>query len=501
MNTIPKSRLAWVLLGASAICLAGLTLFSIYREEQSNTQRRTDLIEQQRLRLSEKLATYFTEIQLQLGKQLVSFHQEGLENKLVQWADATPLVHEARLHGPHQEIGPILSDGISKVINLESPDTPSILRAGYYQDNKEIALHEEGTIEPILFWSYRKDSSSPHWILGHRMAKNQPLSIAKLDTDALSSAFQSLLDQLAVPNLETTISSKPGKQSYELSSILPGHFLNLSLAPNPNRLRLNTLSYSIVILTLVIGVLSGILISRQVAGECREALRKTTFVSQISHEFKTPLTNISLYSDLLTNEKTPAEKRHKYLDTINRESHRLSEMVDNILTLNAIEAGKKKYRIQAFDLGDTIASIIADYQAILGASDIRLQWTQPNGVLRVKFDPAALRQILVNLLDNARKYAADGKTVRIGFVSTDPCQIFIEDEGPGIPPALHKKVFEAFYQKQSTLVDKSPGAGIGLGISRQMARDCQGDLSLDTTYTSGARFILELPLANTSPKS
>ncbi|MDQ8181912.1 HAMP domain-containing sensor histidine kinase [Pelagicoccus sp. SDUM812005] len=495
MNRLSNPTLAWILLGASALTLAALTLFSIYREEKGDAQRRAELIEQQQTRLTEKLASYLSEIQLQTGRSLVAFHQEGLPGKLRQWSQGDPLISDAYPLPPHTDWQPLLHAESPQIIHLESPDAPSALRSGYYQDNKEIALREEGAIEPILFWYFDRQAEPPSWTAGHRIAKGQPMRIVKLDTATLRTAFQTLLAELAIPDLKTEITPATADQENSLSDILPGYALTLTLAPNPDRKLLNTLSYTVVGLTLAIGILCGILIARRTAKERHEALRKTTFVSQISHEFKTPLTNISLYSDLLANEGIPPEKRSKYLDTISRESLRLSELVDNILALNAIESGKKKYKIKELPLHETIEAILADYTPTLQAADMQATWIRLDSPLSVRFDPAALRQILLNLLDNARKYAAAGKQIQISCAQTDRCVLRIEDKGPGIPSHLRQKIFEAFYQKQSTLTEKSPGAGIGLSLSRRMARDCQGELSLDSNYSQGARFLLEIPLA------
>lgn len=494
MNRFSTPTLAWTLLGVSAICLAALTLFSIYREEQGNTQRRSELLSQQQIRLTEKLADYFSKIQLQTARRLVSFHNEGLQIKLDQWQKSDPLIENVRISPPQADLQTFLNTTNLSTLYLESPDAPSSLRNGYYQDNKEIALRQEGRIDPIIFWYFEANEPSPSWTVGHRVAKGQAIRIAKLDTEALISAFGSLLNELAIPGLHSQVTLASIDDRSEIANILPGYALKLTLEPNSERKKLNTLSYSIVTLTLAIGILCSVLIARQTANERREALRKTTFVSQISHEFKTPLTSISLYSDLLSNDSLPIDKRNKYLDTISRESLRLSEMVDNILALNAIESGKKKYRIRTLDLSETVSSILSDYQPTLESSGIQINWARPSSPAKVRFDPAALRQILLNLLDNARKYAGDGKVIELRIATGESCQLIVQDDGPGVPTSLREQIFETFFQQQKTLIDKSPGAGIGLSISRRLARDCQGDLKLDASYKQGARFVLELPL-------
>ncbi len=488
-------NLAWILLGASALTLAALTLFSIYREEKGNAQRRADLIAQQQNRLTDKLSSYLSEIQVQTARRLTSIHKEALASKLQRWSRSDPLISEAYPLPPHDDWQSLLHAQSPDIFHLESPDAPSGLRNGFYQDNKEIALNEEGSIDPILFWYFDHQALTPAWTVGHRIAKGQPISIAKLDTPTLVAAFETLLAQLAIPNLSTEITPANSANENTLSTILPGYALQLTLAPNPDQKLLNTLSYTVVTLTLAIGVLCGFLIARQTAKERNDALRKTNFVSQISHEFKTPLTNISLYSDLLTNEGLTKEKRNKYLDTVSRESLRLSELVDNILALNSIESGKKKYNLQKLAIDDIIESTLADYSPTLTAANMQVDWGRPHSSTFARFDPAALRQIILNLLDNARKYAASGKTIKIRLTKTESCQLTIEDQGPGVPAHLRQKIFEPFYQKQSTLTAKSPGAGIGLSLSRRLALDCHGDLSLDHTYTSGARFLLEIPLS------
>lgn len=175
MKPTRKSQLAWLLLGISALSLAALAVFSIYREKRSDAQRRADLISQHQIRLTEKLSAYFSEIQLQTARQLIGFHQEGLDSQLERWVQADPLIGSVSLIDPPADLTDYLNSPNAQLIALESPDTPSTLRSGYYQDNKEIALYEENVVDPILFWTYQSKTNPPAWIVGHRMAKGQAL--------------------------------------------------------------------------------------------------------------------------------------------------------------------------------------------------------------------------------------------------------------------------------------------------------------------------------------
>jgi len=500
VNTRIKTRITWTFLILCSATLAFLAIFSLYREYTLRQDRQTEILQDHSDNLSQQLLTYFEEIKLQSARQLIAFHEEGLAPRLKRWKESNPLVHEAVSLPANQQFPSNLDTALVESIDLDAPDTPSVLRSGYYLDNKEIALYENGATSPILFWTFQPEDTVFSWSLAHRLAPERPIRTATLSNEQLTQVFNRFIEQTKSPSFNSAVvpEREAKNNNWQLLSELPqlpGYVLTISTTGENQTPWYSLYGVLLILLCVILGTLCIVLISRQTKKERQEALQKSNFVSQISHEFKTPLTSISLYADLLAEESNTKFDRSKLLETISRESHRLSDLVDNILALNALEKGKKQYRIQTIDAVETVSSSVEDYMASFAQHGLQLEWARPHSPIKARFDPASLRQILLNLLDNARKYAASGKKVSISIQQKDTiCSIAVSDFGPGIPKDDAKSIFESFYQKSSTLTQKSPGVGIGLSLSRKLARDCGGDLTLDKTYNSGARFLIHLPL-------
>lgn len=500
------TRLTWIFLILSSLTLAFFAIFSLYREHSIRQERRAEVLLDHSENLNQQLTAYLDEIKLQSARQLIGFHEEGLTQSLERWNDSNALIHHTLVRPSDPEFPQNLDTSPVETIDLDAPDTPSSLRSGFYFDNKEIALFENGGSQPILVWEFDQDNTDQSWTLSHRIAPSRQIRMANLSNVELASAFNRFIEQTKSPSFNSKVVAhgpETNGSPETLSTLiqLPGYMLITTIegdAPTP---WYSVYGVLLISLCLILGTLCIVLIFKQTQKEREEALLKTNFVSQISHEFKTPLTSISLYADLLAEDSNPKLDRPKLLETISRESHRLSDLVDNILALNALESGKKQYRPRTFDAVDAVKASIEDYSASFAQKKLELEWAGHDQPIHVHFDPANLRQILLNILDNSRKYASEGKKVNVSIQKMGTfCIITITDYGPGIPEDNAEKIFDSFYQISSTLTKKSPGAGIGLSLSRRLARDCGGDLALDKSYRDGARFIIQLPLSPSSTK-
>jgi len=224
----------------------------------------------------------------------------------------------------------------------------------------------------------------------------------------------------------------------------------------------------------------------------RTALQKTSFVSNVSHEFKTPLTTLRLYSELLLEGRIHDEaKRERYLRTLRDESDRLARLVHNVLDFSRLEMGRKAPQPADLDLSELLQSVFSSLQERFDAAGMRV--TLPEGPLPVRADPDAANRILLNLLDNALKYAASGKALAI---RAEPrgrlLEIDFADRGPGIPRRFRRKLFQPFSQADDRITRESGGTGLGLHLARRLARDNGGDLTLIDTPV-GACFRWTLP--------
>ncbi|MES2947772.1 MAG: HAMP domain-containing sensor histidine kinase [Pseudomonadota bacterium] len=234
--------------------------------------------------------------------------------------------------------------------------------------------------------------------------------------------------------------------------------------------------------------------------ELRTAQQRVNFVNQVSHELKTPLTNIRMYAELLEAEvadgfadapEQDGAKAHQYIGVITTESQRLSRLIANVLSLGQSQKSQLRLALQPARVDDVVARCVAAFQPALDAKGIAVQVDAHAGA-QVQLDPEALEQILNNLVSNVEKYAASGGAIHISsHQSEDVSTVEVRDFGPGITPQDRSRIFEPFYRVSSRLTDGVSGTGIGLGIARDLARLHGGDL-VAQDVAKGASFQLTL---------
>jgi signal transduction histidine kinase len=230
---------------------------------------------------------------------------------------------------------------------------------------------------------------------------------------------------------------------------------------------------------------------REYTQTARLARQQVDFVSQVSHELKTPLTNITLYAELLKEELSELdEDGMRYIDVIVNESGRLSRLIQNILSF----AHAPKIHLQPVDVNAAMARVVQSFTPSFQARGLTLTLRMPEGVV-VESDVDRLTQIVSNFLSNAEKYAAAGKRVDLVVeVLGDGVEIRVRDYGPGLSEKEAKLVFQPFYRVHSALTEGVSGAGIGLTIARQMAETLGGEILIDR-FTPGVQFTLRLGAA------
>lgn len=247
----------------------------------------------------------------------------------------------------------------------------------------------------------------------------------------------------------------------------------------------------------VVAILAGgSLLLRQARRSEAEAQQKTSFVANVSHEFKTPLTSIRLYAELLEQGRVNDEtKRSDYLRTIARETQRLARLVNNALDFSRLEQGRKKYHLEKLDLSAELIRIVDTQQLRLAELPLAVQLDLPPDFFQEMIDRDAFEQIVLNLLDNACKYAAPGGVLSLQLRRglNHEAILSVADRGPGVPLAHRERIFEKFHRVDETLIAEKTGAGLGLSIARQLARGMRGNLLYEPREGGGAVFILTLP--------
>lgn len=270
-----------------------------------------------------------------------------------------------------------------------------------------------------------------------------------------------------------------------------------ALAPDRYRFRLLG---TVLLLLLVCSFVSGAVVLLRAARRARrEALAKTDFISNVSHELKTPLTTISLCAELGEMGGLSAEEARSAFKSIGMEASRLRRMVEEVLNFSRLERGRKSYRIETIDLGD-LASEVAQLVKDRFVQGLEVE----KGVFLARGDRDAVRQIFVNLLDNAAKYAAAQGVVEIGFTRSETGHevcASVRDHGPGVAPEDREKVFARFWRGDDSTTSTVGGNGLGLSISRALAEGMGGRLELSGESSPGCKFVLTLPSADEQRKA
>jgi signal transduction histidine kinase len=263
--------------------------------------------------------------------------------------------------------------------------------------------------------------------------------------------------------------------------------------------------WSILHMSLGIAWMGVLLATFAVAMVLRRTLelnqRRGAFVSAVTHELRTPLTTFRLYTEMLNEGMvTDGAKQKKYFATLHGEAERLSHLVENVLMYAQLEnnrgGAERIENVRLADLKERIAPSLSD-RAVQSGMELIIEMEDAAGNALVRADISAVERILFNLVDNAGKYGrADqnsGVLMSIELIN-GRAALSVRDHGSGIPPHMQKKLFMPFSKSASEAANSAPGVGLGLSISRGLARQMHGDLVLDKGIADGARFVLTLPL-------
>lgn len=231
--------------------------------------------------------------------------------------------------------------------------------------------------------------------------------------------------------------------------------------------------------------------ARRVAEDAQSI--KNDFVAMVSHELRTPLTSIAGFSSTLLEswKELPPAEVEEFLAIIAKQSQYLGDLVEDVLVIPRLEAGRLRFHPVMFDLG----AVIRDVSVMLFApgSGRRAHVSIPEGV-RVYGDPKRVHQVLRNLMENARKYGGDDVLVE-GFDYGDHFVVVVSDNGTGVPDPSVQKIFEHFEQVSKGDARSSSGIGLGLPIARRLARAMGGDVWYERRFPTGSRFCLSLTVS------
>lgn len=356
----------------------------------------------------------------------------------------------------------------------------------------------------VAYGDIREGAVTPLWIEGSlflvrrvELGGQEYLQGSWLDWPSIREwLLEDVRDLLPNARLAAIGSEGGAEQTRRLAS-LPVHLIAGSI-PVP-RDAADTFPVGLVLGITWLGLLSAAVAAIALLfGTIALSERRATFVSSVTHELRTPLTTFRMYSEMLAEGMVTDEAQRKvYLETLKREAVRLGHLVENVLAFARIERGRHTGRIETLELAGLLERIGERLTDRAKQADMSLVVEEPPPALAIVADATALEQILFNLVDNACKYAATAteRTITLAVEpSRDHVALWVRDHGPGIPKAERRRLFSPFSKSAQRAALTAPGVGLGLALSRRLARAMGGDLSLEAR-TEGASFLLTLPRA------
>ena len=249
----------------------------------------------------------------------------------------------------------------------------------------------------------------------------------------------------------------------------------------------------VIIVVLDAVLLTGIwAVYRSVRREMEFVRLKSDFVSNVSHDLRTPLALIRMYAETLALGRLPGEeKKREYYRTIVKETERLTHLVNNLLNFSRLEAGRRAYTFSPLDLNPTVRGVLDSFSPHLGIEGFSPLVSLDPAIPLIQADAEAVQEVLINILDNAIKYSGTEKFLRVSTgLRPDGVFVEIQDHGRGIPPEYRESVFDTFFRIPSPEDPGKKGSGLGLSIARHIMEAHGGKIELTSIPGKGSTFTL-----------
>lgn len=257
----------------------------------------------------------------------------------------------------------------------------------------------------------------------------------------------------------------------------------------------------ILILAMAVVLFGGLLFTwRSVNREIELARLKSDFVSNVSHELKTPLALIRLFAETLEMGRVRGpEKMQEYYATIRKESERLTGLINNLLDFSRIEAGGKQYRFEKTDLASLVGQTLETCRYQIDQQGFELEENIDASVPSVLVDRESYSLCVLNLVDNAMKYSGGSRKLGVKLDRENgSVRLEVRDQGIGIARKDQQRIFEKFYRAGDPLVHNTKGSGLGLSLVKHVAQAHHGTVTVESSPGQGSKFTLKVPIDDAS---
>ncbi len=233
----------------------------------------------------------------------------------------------------------------------------------------------------------------------------------------------------------------------------------------------------------------------QVRTEVEYARQRSSFAASVSHELRTPLAQILLFAETVRLGRATSESRRMHaVDVIIREARRLMRLVDNVLHVSRSERLPAPVSLEWIVAGHFMDEVIEEFTPLAADAGSRIELEEVDGSIVMNADPAAVRQMLLNVLDNAVKYGRRGQLIQVRVALADGAiRISVDDEGPGVDVGDRSRIWKPFTRLTPAGQRNVAGAGIGLAVVQELVTAQRGRSWVEVGSRGGARFVIELP--------
>ena len=393
----------------------------------------------------------------------------------------------------------------SQIIQTEETAFQTALSAGDFADTETVQIRIEPFSSVVIAGGSGEKSIFPRqvFLLRHiQIERNHFLQGFKLNQAELTEQITESASRLIRRGMGFELSRDENPNAAHVA-ILDFGFgeiaLNLlELDPHWITTQISQLRnwyFAIVAIVFIAVMIALISLWRNVRSQGELIRKKDDFLSAVSHELRTPLTTIRMHTEMLEKDWIRSEdKRSQYYTTMRQESERLSRLIENVLDFSRIQRGRKKYVFTLGDINHCIGRVINTMIPFAKKAGFNIK-TDFNHIPPTTFDSDAVMQIVINLIDNAVKYASQSvdKTITVR-TRWDKQYIIIEveDHGPGVPHLQRKKIFDEFYRIGDESTRQTTGTGLGLALVKKFAQAHNGFVEIAVAKPTGAIFRVAL---------